>query len=194
MKPFIFKLYAVLLALFSMCSAYAALCPNENQQVRATTPTEDFILFENGTAIHKRTGLMWMRCSNQQVWDGAKCIGNSIGATWANALVIAEQSDFASYTDWRLPNIKELQTIIEARCLPGGVNEVVFPIADRVYYSDPDEEIWLGGNNFWSATTTVFPSAYGPSAWIVHFNSASTSFTRKGTVRSFRLVREVASE
>ena len=55
----------------------------------------------NGTVSDLATGLMW-----QQRDDG-------VGRNWEEALEYAENLELATYTDWRLPNAKELQSIVD---------------------------------------------------------------------------------
>jgi hypothetical protein len=78
-----------------------------------TTPTSDFIDNSDGTVTHKLTGLVWMRCSMGQTWDKAtaNCTGTAATYTWDAAMAL--KSNFAGKSDWRLPNIAELQTIVE---------------------------------------------------------------------------------
>ena len=35
------------------------------------TPTSRYILNNDGTAIDNNTGLMWMRCGVEQIWDSS---------------------------------------------------------------------------------------------------------------------------
>jgi len=55
----------------------------------------------NGTITDNATGLMWMQNDNGE------------GIIWENALSYAENFEFAGYSDWRLPDIKELQSIVD---------------------------------------------------------------------------------
>lgn len=55
----------------------------------------------NGTISDNATGLMW-----KQEDSGA-------GMNWQDALSYAENMQFAGYSDWRLPNAKELQSIVD---------------------------------------------------------------------------------
>jgi hypothetical protein len=55
---------------------------------------------------------MWKQCA--EGLSGATCqTGSAQTFTWANALAHAEASTFANYTDWRLPNVKELSSLVE---------------------------------------------------------------------------------
>ncbi|MCP4124611.1 MAG: DUF1566 domain-containing protein, partial [Bacteroidetes bacterium] len=55
---------------------------------------------ENGTISDNATGLMW-----QQADDGTT-------RDWKNALSYAENLSLGGHSDWRLPNAKELQSIV----------------------------------------------------------------------------------
>lgn len=55
----------------------------------------------NGTITDNATGLMWMKDDN------------GTGVNWESALSFAENFEYAGYTDWRLPDAKELQSIVD---------------------------------------------------------------------------------
>jgi hypothetical protein len=99
----------------------------ENVNIPFSTPSDDFTLNNDGTVIHLPTGLMWMRCSVGQNWDGENCSGGfPESVSWQNALAKTGTS-FAGFTDWRLPNKNELASIVERRhCYPS-VNRTMFP-------------------------------------------------------------------
>lgn len=132
----------------------AAVC---NANIRATTPTSDFTLDDaNGMATHLKTGLTWMRCALDQRWNsaGKTCTGSPATYTWGEALRAAQGYSFAGYSDWRLPNIKELATIVERRCYSPSFNETIFP------------EVMSSGGIYWSSS----PVAGDPAgAWVVDF-------------------------
>ena len=61
----------------------------------------DFVDNGNGTVTDMATGLMWQQ-------------GDSVATqTWEQALAYAEGLELAGYRDWRLPNAKELQSIVD---------------------------------------------------------------------------------
>ncbi len=59
----------------------------------------------HGTITDKATGLMWTQADSGKTMD------------WRQALQWAENLEVGGYSDWRLPNAKELQSIVDyARC------------------------------------------------------------------------------
>ena len=71
--------------------------------VRGNTTYGDNKYVDNGdgTITDSATGLMWMKNDNGE------------GILWENALSYAEGFEYAGYTDWRLPNAKELHSIVD---------------------------------------------------------------------------------
>ena len=103
----------------------AQTCRSE-AQIPSSTPTAAFVDHGDGTVTDSRTGLMWMKCPLGL--SGAGCATGSAQAyTWRQALEAAQGSRFAGYDDWRLPNIKELSSLVERRCYGPAINLEVFP-------------------------------------------------------------------
>jgi len=94
----------------------------------------------NGTITDSATGLMWMKNDN-----GA-------GILWENALTYAEGFVYAGYTDWRLPNAKELQSIVDYTRSPATTNS---PAIDTVFNCTPiiNEASQVDYPFYWSSTT-----------------------------------------
>ena len=118
---------------FFLGSNAYAICMNgdQNDFVGPSTPTEDFLTHPDGTAIHLVTGLMWKRCAEGQTWNSGSCTESGWASmfTWMSALQHAHaESAFAGYDDWRLPNIKELGTIVEISCSAPAINAAVFQV------------------------------------------------------------------
>ncbi len=61
----------------------------------------DFSDNGNGIITDHATGLMWMQDDNGE------------GVLWKDALNYAENYEYAGYSDWRLPDAKELQSIVD---------------------------------------------------------------------------------
>ena len=70
----------------------------------------DFIDNGDGTVTDKATGLMWAQDDN----------GEAI--LWQEALAYAEGKEFAGYSDWRLPDAKEIQSIVDYTRSPATSN------------------------------------------------------------------------
>ncbi len=69
---------------------------------------------------------MWKQCA--EGLSGTTCqTGSAHTFTWANALVYAEASTFANHADWRLPNVKELSTLVEDCRTSPAINTLRFP-------------------------------------------------------------------
>jgi hypothetical protein len=64
----------------------------------------------DGTVTDKATGLMWMKVDSGALKAGGKKDGK---LNWAEALKWAEGLEYAGRSDWRLPNVKELQSIVD---------------------------------------------------------------------------------
>lgn len=143
--------------------------------IPATTPTAEFTVHNGGTVTHHATGLMWMRCSLGQEWSGGSCIEEAIIYNWQSALQAAEGYTFADYSDWRVPNIKELESIVEYSCIDTAINATIFPATRSGYY-------W---------TSSSF-GAYNFGAWSVSFIYGQDENSRKSSALSVRLVRTVS--
>ncbi|SDS35848.1 Protein of unknown function [Polaribacter sp. KT25b] len=70
----------------------------------------DFVDNEDGTITDNATGLMWQQADNGENYD------------WENGLKYAESLILADYSDWRMPNAKELQTIVDYTRSPQTTN------------------------------------------------------------------------
>jgi len=148
--------------------------PNTTSAIE-TTPTADFTVNGNGTVTHKKTGLMWKVC--QEGTSGAACAtGTESLMDWSDALNranIANSAAFAGYTDWRLPNVKELESIIERCGFNSAINKVIFPAQF--------------GGRYWSSTTYQVNRA---QAFWVSYDVGQIETADKGIVlNSVRLVR-----
>ena len=143
--------------------------------ITASTPTADFIDNGNGTVTHTKTGLMWKQCT--EGLSGAGCAtGTATLYTWQGALQAAQTLNaaggFAGFTDWRVPNQKELNSIVERQCNAPAINATTFPNTISSWY--------------WSATPVA---GFATGAWSVRFNDGSDLAYGKSTNYYVRLVR-----
>jgi hypothetical protein len=72
---------------------------------------------------------MWMRCLLGQTVSNDVCAGTATTYTWADALNAARALTYAGRSDWRLPNPKEVASILEDRCATPALNADLFPTA-----------------------------------------------------------------
>ncbi|MCI5228088.1 MAG: DUF1566 domain-containing protein, partial [Candidatus Electrothrix sp. AX2] len=93
--------------------------------IPASTPDSQLVDNGDGTVTDSKTGLMWKQCL--EGLSGSDCAtGSAESFTWQEALqqpgVINHAGGFAGYTDWRLPNINELISIVEEQCYNPAIN------------------------------------------------------------------------
>ncbi len=133
-------------------SSLAAQTCQTEAEIPSTTPSSRFTDHGDGTVTDGKTGLMWMKCPLGQ--SGNDCAtGSATTYTWQEALEVADGYSFAGYTDWRLPNIKELRSIVEQRCYDPAINLEIFPATSSL-------------SHVWSASLNVSDSY---TAWNIYF-------------------------
>jgi len=79
----------------------------------------DFKDHNNGTVTDQATGLMWIKLDSGKLKAGKNKDGKM---NWREALKWAENLEYAGYSDWRLPNVKELQSIVDYTRSPATTN------------------------------------------------------------------------
>jgi hypothetical protein len=80
----------------------------------------------DGTVTDRATGLTWMRVDSGHLKAGP---GKNGRLNWAQALEWAEGLTFAGQTDWRVPNAKELQSIVDyTRCPDATSSAAIDPV------------------------------------------------------------------
>jgi hypothetical protein len=100
----------------------------------------NFIDNENGTISDLATGLMWQQNDN------------SSGMNWEEALSYAQTLNLGANNDWRLPNAKELQSIIDySRSVQTNSSAAINQIFNCTPITDPDGDINFG--YYWTSTT-----------------------------------------
>mgnify|MGYP000876396698 FL=1 len=68
----------------------------------------------DGTVSDAATGLMWSQVdSGDAVFDLSVFTNDDGSLNWQEALAFAENAEYVGYDDWRLPNAKELQSILD---------------------------------------------------------------------------------
>lgn len=146
-----------------------------NTSIPETTPTARYEDNGDGTVTDLHTSLMWMRCPLGFTWNSPACLGSLQEHDWQAALKAAEGVNYAGHGDWRLPNIKELESIVERKCHLPAINLTVFPGVPEA-------------GQFWtsSPSTHLFRDA-----WKVDFTTGTGDVLGKSNEEHVRLVREL---
>ncbi|MEA5446857.1 DUF1566 domain-containing protein [Gammaproteobacteria bacterium AB-CW1] len=105
---------------------------------------QDLMPRPDGTVVHQAYGLMWMRCSIGQEWDGETCVGEPTTLDIQSALQTAADYSYAGYDDWRVPNIKELDTLIERSCAHPAIDLNLFPNTPRKSHALSSTAVYWG--------------------------------------------------
>lgn len=137
---------------------------SEEYYVRAVRgPVFDYTdLKDNGpTVTDNGTGLMWKKCSYGQEWDQASesCTGGPTRLTWKDALAAA-----AAESGWRLPNISELQSLVDDSIYDPAIYE---PFGNHL------PQLLNGTLPYWSSTTDVQNQ---DRAWLINFVDGSNNY------------------
>jgi hypothetical protein len=117
----------------------------------------------SGTVLDTKTRLVWQQpfAASSMTWAAAKSycagLGTSLGAS-----------------GWRLPTIKELQTLVDVSVAMG-------PSIDATYFPN------AGTGNFWSSTPSTADTT---AVWVLSFNASSgegqAGMSGTGSVRCVR--------
>ena len=128
--------------------------------VLCTTGSDDYgknSFVDNGdkTITDNATSLMWAKDDAQS-------------SDFENAISICESSTTAGYRDWRLPNVKELQSIVDYTKSPETTNS---PAIDSIFNSTSltNEEGVLDWGYYWSNTTHASYGGNGVNGSYVSF-------------------------
>lgn len=162
------QLTVLTLALVGALPAQAQIC---NGQAPYTRPNSRYTNHGDGTATDLKTGLMWKRCHEGQSWNGTACVvGDAAYAhTWQSALRRAArvnsglEGQALGYTTWRLPNAKELLSLVEENCMGPAINPT--------WFSTTPASV-----RFWTSTTAP---TNGSLAAVVDFNEGTFLFDFK---------------
>ena len=115
------------------------------------------------TVIDKITGLEWQR------------LDDNTPRTWVDAFQYCIDLSLDSKTDWRLPLVAELQSIVDYELSSPSINEVAFPGTNVESF-----------DFYWSASSVASFSAL---AWFVHFSNGDVGVVNRPNVFYVRCVR-----
>ena len=135
--------------------------PNSQADVTAGAPNgESYTDNGDGTVTDNVTGLMWQQAVP------------STNYTWANAAAYCPTLTLAGHSDWRLPSVIELVSIVDLGQSSPSINGTYFPNTPAYW--------------FWSSS----PVAGSPSlAWDVNFSFGNTDYGDVSVTDVVRCVR-----
>jgi len=123
------------------------------------SPSQNFIDNGDGTVTDNRTELIWQQ-------------GEPGFMAWDSALSYCEGLSLGGHSDWRLPNIKELESITDDTRWNPAIDTAYFPNASAAFY--------------WSSTTGPYDPDY---AWVVVCDQGHVGDDGKGDYNYVRCVR-----
>ncbi|MBE4591013.1 hypothetical protein BOO24_01395 [Vibrio navarrensis] len=154
---------------------------SSSEQKEPPATVNKYVVNPNGTVYDKETNLTWMRCSVGQEWDGKSCIGQAKKFNWNDSVTM--KYSFADYSDWRLPSVEELDSLVE--CSDG-----------RKKSERPDNRFVLSSNGACLGQKyrqpTIDPQRF-PNTLKNGYWSSSKSFTNAGEVWSVNFKHGVVS-
>ncbi|NBU90523.1 MAG: DUF1566 domain-containing protein [Flavobacteriia bacterium] len=127
-----------------------------------TTLANHFTDNGDGTITDNLTELVWQKTPNTQAQN------------WENALVYAENLALSNLSDWRLPNIKELQSLNDESRTNPSINPLFFPS--------------IGVNNYWSSTSLPNQTT---NAWYLNTQFGISTYSSKTTANYVLCVRGI---
>jgi hypothetical protein len=151
-----------------------------------TALTSHLVGKTDGTVADSKTKLMWKRCPEGFNYSNNSCTSSSTTLlySWTNALSLPATvntngfpsgANLPNYKDWRLPNIKELQSIVEEQCYSPAINLTAFP-------STSVTSIW---SNSPGASGLNLPN----SSWYIDFSYGEMLYASRSDTLGVRLVR-----
>lgn len=126
-------LLIVVSSLLISSNAFSQTCLGN---IPTTTAIDRFKINNDGTVLDNETNLVWKRCAEGQVLDSKTntCDFNYVPCNWQQGLSIARESTFAGKSDWRLPNVKELDSLVARHCVYPAIELVPFPNTPNVLF------------------------------------------------------------
>lgn len=153
MPSFTKNLFALGAIMFSAQSLAVQTCEGKS----STAAEDQFTISTSvpGKAYHTISGLEWSRCTVGQTWNEqtSTCDGDGERLTWQAALQLSKSYRLGNHTDWRLPNLKELVSLVERACVGPAIELKVFAAAPSDSYwtstpntsADKSDEAWSVG-------------------------------------------------
>lgn len=143
---------------------YASGCPPEGR----------FTDNGDGTVTDNCTGLMWQQATAELSGGGL------LEVPWQGALQFCEALEFAGHADWRLPNARELESVVDYGRVDPCMDPVFQAESGHYWTSSTLVGVWLGPGGTEDASFVAFPYP----VYIYHSGKDRAYFVR--AVRTLR--------
>ena len=134
-------------------------------------PNPRFTNNGNGTVTDNLTGLVWLKnanCFGTQTWDAALASANTLKGDNTQCSL----NDGSVAGDWRLPNRKELFSLVDFEYSSPAVSNTLG--TGQWIAGDPFDNIQ--SNDYWSSSTYALNTYY---AWVVNVNYGHVDYCNK---------------
>ncbi len=157
---------------------YCVLYVRDNTRYGAN----DLVDNGDGTVTDRATGLTWMQV------DSGALMGNG-ALNWEQALHWAENLEYAGHSDWRLPNAKELHSIVDYTRSPDTTRSAAI---DPVFQATPitNEGGWADYAHYWTGTSHTRGNSASAGIYIA-FGRALGFMSRPGPQRGSATLMDV---
>ncbi|MCK5001208.1 MAG: DUF1566 domain-containing protein, partial [Anaerohalosphaera sp.] len=144
----------------------------------------------DGTVTDNATGLTWMKVDSGTLKAGTKKDGK---LNWSQALKWAEDLKYANKSDWRLPNVKELQSIVDYTRSPATTNSAAIdPLFQTTSFIAENGK--KDFPNYWSNTTHASISRASTAAYVAFGTSFGWMQNRRTGQRTIMDVHGAGSQ
>lgn len=140
-------------------------------------PNTRFVQDASGNCITDNlTGLMWIKDLNM--------VNGGATLNWATALTLADGGTWCGYSDWRMPNINELRSLVNygyaspANWLMYGSGSSGSPACSGACFAN------VQANRYWTSSSDASGTT---SAWYVNMNNGTIGVGGKSNGTSYRL-------
>ena len=160
--------------LLTIAFSLSAAGQSINNKTANDWPDSRYQIHGDGTVTDTVTDLMWAQCGLGQDHNN-NCAGNATDHNWQQALEAVADYSLGGYSDWRLPNIKELASLLSYYYKTPSINATIFP--------NTNIEQHVG---YWSSTPYA---SWSYAAWTVDFGGGRPIYRTRDSSYPVRLVR-----
>lgn len=149
-----------------------------NDAIAKSTPDSQFKANRDGTVTDLSTGLVWLQClyhhtdvsyPSPAAYCNIQHSTSELDRTWQETMEGYYETEYNPYAaSWRIPNIKELSTIIETACTQPAINARIFPLQKY-------GRVWSSTFSFDYDDNDGYPIGHDPMVWYVDFMSADNA-------------------